>query len=187
MSEGLEPREVLMMLDDYFGRMSQIVKGHDGVLGKFLGDGLLAFWGVPDRLEDHAVRAVRAARDMRRALRELNQYRERSGLPDIHIGIGIHTGTVAAGMLGGALQSEYTIIGDAVNVASRIEGLTKQHHVDVLVSETTWRQLPESRRGDKLATAEIRGRKEQVVLYTLDPSAASLEISVAMPELTDPR
>ena len=113
MSEGLEPRDVLLMLDDYFGRMSQIVKGHDGVVGKFLGDGMLAFWGVPDKVEDHAVMAVRAARDMRRAVRELNQYRETQGLPPLRIGIGIHTGMVAAGMLGGLLQSEYTIIGDA--------------------------------------------------------------------------
>ncbi|HEV7558798.1 MAG TPA: adenylate/guanylate cyclase domain-containing protein, partial [Kofleriaceae bacterium] len=179
MSEGLEPRDVLMMLDDYFGRMSQIVKGHDGVVGKFLGDGMLAFWGVPDRLDDHAVRAVRAARDMRRALRELNDHRAKSGQPPIRIGIGIHTGPVAAGMLGGALQAEYTIIGDAVNVASRIEGLTKDHHVDVLVSETTWAQLPVTRRGDKLATAEIRGRKEAVTVYTLDASAPSVEISQA--------
>jgi adenylate cyclase len=166
MSEGLEPVDVLTMLDDYFGRMSQIVKGHDGVVGKFMGDGLLAYWGVPDRLTDHAPRAVKAARDMRRAVRELNQHREKQGLPAIKIGIGIHTGTVAAGMLGGSLQAEYTVIGDAVNVASRIEGLTKDHGVDLLLSETTYAQL-----GDlpatRLASAEIRGRKAPIVLYTL--------------------
>jgi adenylate cyclase len=181
MSEGLSPTDVLAMLDDYFGRMGQIVKGHDGVVGKFMGDGLLAFWGVPDRVDDHAVRAVRAARDMRRAVRELNQWREQTQLPPIRIGIGIHTGTVAAGMLGGALQSEYTVIGDAVNVASRVEGLTKDHDVDVLVSETTWAHLPEPRRGTKLATAEIRGRKEPVVLYTIDASAATVEVSATAP------
>lgn len=177
MSEGMGPTEVLTMLDDYFGRMSQIVKGHDGVVGKFLGDGLLAYWGVPDRLEDHAIRAVRAARDMRRAVRELNQHREQGGLAAIQIGIGIHTGNVAAGMLGGTLQSEYTVIGDAVNVASRVEGLTKEHGFDVLVSETTWARLPEPRRGQRIASAEIRGRKEPVVLYTIDSSAATVEIS----------
>jgi adenylate cyclase len=177
MSEGMGPTEVLSMLDDYFGRMSQIVKGHDGVVGKFMGDGLLAYWGVPDRLDDHAVRAVRAARDMRRAVRELNQHRAHSGLAPIRIGIGIHTGNVAAGMLGGTLQSEYTVIGDAVNVASRVEGLTKDHDVDVLVSETTWAQLPEPRRGERIASAEIRGRKEPVVLFTIDSSAATIEIS----------
>ncbi|MEO8706096.1 MAG: adenylate/guanylate cyclase domain-containing protein [Kofleriaceae bacterium] len=176
MSEGMGPREVLAMLDDYFGRMGQIVKGHDGVVGKFLGDGMLAFWGVPDRVDDHALRAVRAARDMRLAIRELNQHRAQHDLPAIQIGIGIHTGVVAAGMLGGALQAEYTIIGDAVNVASRIEGLTKQHEVDVLISETTWNQLAESKRGARVAAAEIRGRKEPVTLYTLDSSPATVEI-----------
>jgi adenylate cyclase len=181
MSEGLSPREVLSMLDDYFGRMGQIVKGHDGVLGKFLGDGLLAFWGVPDRLDDHAVRAVRAARDMRRAVRELNQHRENQGQPPIRIGIGIHTGPVAAGMLGGALQAEYTIIGDAVNVASRVESLTKEHDVDVLISEVTWSQLAEPRRGEKLATVEIRGRKQPIVVYTIDGSAATVEVSATDP------
>ncbi|HEU0035145.1 MAG TPA: adenylate/guanylate cyclase domain-containing protein [Kofleriaceae bacterium] len=176
MSEGMDPRDVLVMLDDYFGRMSQIVKGHDGVVGKFLGDGLLAYWGVPDRLDDHAARAVRAARDMRRAVRELNQYRANHGLPEIRIGIGIHTGNVAAGMLGGQLQAEYTVIGDAVNVASRIEGLTKQLGSDVLVSETTWSQLS-GKRGDRVGAVEIRGRKEPVTLYTIDASAATLEVT----------
>ncbi len=177
MSEGMSPRELLFFLDDYFGRMSQIVKGHDGVVGKFLGDGMLAFWGVPDRLDDHALRAVRAARDMRKAVRELNQHRATGGLPPIRIGIGIHTGDVAAGMLGGALQAEYTVIGDAVNVASRVEGLTKEHDVDVLISETTFAQLPEPRRGNRLAAVDIRGRKEPIVLYTIDSSAATLEVA----------
>jgi adenylate cyclase len=169
MAEGLEPRAVLALLDDYFGRMAQIVKGHDGVVGKFLGDGMLAFWGVPDRVADHALRAVKAALDMRRGLVELNQAREQDGEPPIAIGIGIHTGIVAAGTLGGSLQSEYTVIGDAVNVASRIEGLTKTHGVDVLVSETTWEQLAGAVPGEKLATETIRGRKEPVVLYTIRP------------------
>ena len=177
MSEGMTPSEVLSMLDDYFGRMAQIVKGHDGVVGKFIGDGLLAYWGVPDRLDDHAIRAVRAARDMRRTVRELNQHRHNEGLAPLRIGIGIHTGNVAAGMLGGTLQSEYTVIGDAVNVASRVEGLTKEHDVDVLVSETTWTQLPEPRRGERIASAELRGRKEPVVLYTIDSSAATVQVS----------
>ncbi len=168
LSEGLEPREVLAMLDDYFGRMGQVVKGRDGVIGKFLGDGLLAFWGVPDRLDDHATKAVQAARDMRTVLVEINRHRERDQLAPLKVGIGIHTGKVAAGMLGSELFAEYTIIGDAVNVASRIEGLTKEHGVDVLISETTYAQLRAPERVRKLAEAAIRGRKEPVVLYTLE-------------------
>jgi adenylate cyclase len=114
---------------------------------------------------------------MRKVLRELNDHRAKDNLPPIRVGIGIHTGPVAAGMLGGALQSEYTVIGDAVNVASRIEGLTKDHGVDVLISETTFAKLPEPRRGEKLAAAEIRGRKEPIVLYTIDSSAATVEVA----------
>jgi adenylate cyclase len=170
LSERLEPRAVLALLDDYFGRMAQVVKGHDGVVGKFLGDGLLAFWGVPDRAQDHATKAVKAAHDMLRALDEINRARDTAGDPPIRIGIGIHTGTVAAGMLGGAHQAEYTVIGDAVNVASRIEQLTKSHEVALLVSETTWAQLDDATKARvrKLAAEEIRGRTEPVVLYTSD-------------------
>jgi adenylate cyclase len=170
LSERLEPRAVLALLDDYFGRMSQVVKGHDGVVGKFLGDGMLAFWGVPDRATDHASKAVKAAHDMLRVLDELNRARAEAGDPAIRIGIGIHTGTVAAGMLGGSHQAEYTVIGDAVNVASRIEQLTKQHGVELLVSETTWAQLDDAAKSRvrKLAAEDIRGRTEPVVLYTFD-------------------
>ncbi len=167
LSEALAPRQVLEFLDEYFGTMSQIVKGHDGVVNKFLGDGMLAFWGVPDRSPDHAREAVRAALDMRLALVELNQDRERRGLAAVRVGIGVHTGPVAAGMLGGADQHEYTVIGDAVNVASRIEGLTKGLGVDILVSESTWALLDGKFPGARLSEEVIRGRKGAVVVYSL--------------------
>jgi adenylate cyclase len=169
LSESMAPREVLEFLDDYFGRMVQVVKGHDGIVNKFLGDGMLAFWGVPDRDPKHAERAVLAALDMRRTLEELNRERDRSGRAPVRIGIGIHTGLVAAGMLGGADQHEYTIIGDAVNVASRIEGLTKSLGHDVLVSETTWSAIDTKRlRGARVTETAVKGRKDPVVVYSLD-------------------
>lgn len=168
LSEALPPRDVLALLDTYFGQMSQIVKGHDGVVGKFLGDGMLAFWNVPDRDPDHAARAVRAAIDMQRVLVELNAAREADGQPALKIGIGVHTGQVAAGMLGGVEQAEYTIIGDAVNLASRIEGLTKTLGADILVSEPTWTLLADRFPGRRLASEEVRGRKEPVQLYAID-------------------
>jgi adenylate cyclase len=167
LSEALAPRQVLEFLDEYFGTMSQIVKGHDGVVNKFIGDGMLAFWGVPDLNPDHAREAVRAALDMRLALVELNEDRERRGLAPVRIGIGIHTGPVAAGMLGGADQHEYTVIGDAVNVASRIEGLTKGLGADILVSESTWTLLDGKFPGARASEETIRGRKGVVVVYTL--------------------
>jgi len=161
------------LLDEHFGRMAQIVKGHDGVVGKFLGDGMLAFWGVPDRDAEHATKAVRAAIDMLRALEELNGQRAADGRPAIRIGVGIHTGPVAAGMVGGPDQSEYTVIGDVVNVASRIEGLTKSLGTAILVSETTWMSCGERFEGTRLAAEEIRGRREPVVLFAVARPPAS--------------
>lgn len=172
MSENQEPSVVLSLLDEYFGRMTQVVRGHDGVVGKFIGDGMLAFWGAPDRAEHHADQALRAVRDMRSVMRELNAQRTADGQPPLAIGIGVHTGVVAAGLLGGA-QAEYTVIGDAVNVASRIEGMTKKHGVDVLVSELTWSKLTIPVRGRHVAAQEVRGRKAPIDLYTLDPDPES--------------
>src|SRR5207302_5986956 len=118
LSENQPPRELLQFLDEYFAYMSEIVKGHEGLLNKFLGDGLLAVWGVPDAQEDHAPRALKAALDMRRKVVELNEQRAREGQPRFRIGIGLHSGMVAAGMLGGADPHEYTVIVESVYLAS---------------------------------------------------------------------
>ncbi len=167
MSEQLAPREVMEFLDDYFGHMGQIVRGHEGMLNKFLGDGILAVWGVPDRQTDHAERAVRAAIDMRKKLVEINEHRVRDGYPEIRVGIGVHTGVVAAGMLGGADQREYAIIGDAVNLASRIEGLTKTTGTDLLISETAYRSVEQKFPGTRVSEEKVKGREEPVVIYSL--------------------
>ena len=167
MSETMAPREVLEFLDEYFGHMGQIVRGHEGMLNKFLGDGMLAVWGVPDLQEDHAVRAVRAALDMRKKLVELNEFRVREGRAEIRIGIGIHTGIVAAGMLGGADQREYTVIGDAVNLASRIETLTKTLSTDLLVSETTFERCAGRFTGTRMGEEKVKGRDAGVVVFTV--------------------
>lgn len=175
LSEGLEPRAVLALLDTYYGRIAQVIKGHDGVVGKFIGDGILAFWNVPDRDPEHARKAVRAARDMLRALDELNDERAHDGQPGLQVGIGIHTGTVAAGMLGGGGQSEYTVIGDTVNVASRVEGLTKSLGVEIVITEPTRLACGERLQARRLAAERIRGRKEPVLLFAVDrePAAGS--------------
>jgi adenylate cyclase len=168
MSESMLPREVLAFLDDYFAQMAQVVKGHHGVVNKFLGDGMMAVWGVPERTDDHALLAVRAAQDMLKVVGEMNDARIAHGQEPFQIGIGLHSGAVAAGMLGGADQHEYTVIGDAVNVASRVEGLTKTYGVKVLMTDTTWIRVRERVSGTFLAAEEIRGRKEPVELYTVE-------------------
>jgi adenylate cyclase len=151
----------------------QIVQGHEGMVNKFLGDGLLAVWGVPDNQEDHAERALKAALHMREKLVELNAQRTQAGIAPFKIGIGLHTGVVAAGMLGGTTQSEYTVIGDAVNLASRIESLTKEVGVDVLASETTWMQGGRKFRGDRVGAEHVKGRDAAVVVYAVRGLAAS--------------
>ena len=166
-SEGRDPADVLSFLDDYLGRIAQVVQGHDGTVNKFMGDGMLALWGAPTPRDDHALCAVKAAIDMQKVVREINERRVASGEDPIRIGIGIHTGEVAAGMLGGSGQGEYSVIGDAVNLASRIEGLTKQHDADILVSEPAWIRLGDRFDGRRLGEFEVKGRKGKVALYEL--------------------
>ena len=174
MSETMPPKDVLEFLDEYFGHMGQIVRGHEGMLNKFLGDGLLAVWGVPDQQVDHAERALKAAVDMRRKMIEINEGRVRLGIPAFKIGIGMHTGIVAAGMLGGSDQSEYTVIGDAVNLASRIEGLTKVIGTDILASEKTWLQGGKRFVGERIGEEHVKGRDAGVIVYAVRDVAVSV-------------
>jgi adenylate cyclase len=168
-SEAMDPAAVMRFLDDYFGRMSQVVLARGGTVGKYIGDGMLCFWGVPEEDPQHAEHAVQAALDMRAVVAELNRERAQQSQPPVRIGIGIHTGPVAAGELGGKGEGlhEYTVIGDSVNLASRIEGLTKQHEVDLLVSEATWARLGERFTGRPCGEERVKGRAEPVRVHAV--------------------
>jgi adenylate cyclase len=178
LSETISPREVLELLDGYFGHMGQIVKGRDGIVNKFIGDGMLAFWNVPNRDEQHADHALRAALDMRTKMVELNAHRAQLGQVPLRIGIGIHTGLVAAGMLGGADQHEYTVIGDAVNVASRIEGLNKQLGTDILLSEVTYQQVKDRFACRRVGEEHVKGREQPVVVYDIQGDVIAAKAAV---------
>jgi adenylate cyclase len=176
LSETMEPRALLALLDDYFGEMTRIVMGCEGSVNKLIGDGMLAVWGVPERTGGHAFLAVKAALAMRARMVELNAFRAGQGQAPLRIGIGVHTGRVAAGMLGGAEQHEYTVIGDAVNLCSRIEGLNKEHGTDILISEATWTLVAERFAGALCCESLVKGRAQPVRVYTLEgirPGAAS--------------
>lgn len=166
LSEKREPAALLALLDEYFSAMSQVVKGHDGMVNKYLGDGMLAVWNAPNTTEDHADRALKAALDMERALAELNASFVARGLPALRMGVGIHTGTVAAGMMGGVGQQEYAVIGDAVNLASRVEGLTKGAGVTILVTSETHRRLKHPERCRALGDHNVKGRGAPVAVFT---------------------
>jgi class 3 adenylate cyclase len=168
MSERMPPEEVVAFLNSYFSRMVGAVFAFDGMLDKYIGDGMMAVFGAPIVHEDHALRAVQAAFQMRKELKALNQELEAQGQPPLAIGIGLHTGECVIGNIGTEQRLDYTAIGDTVNTASRIEGLTKEHGVDILVSEETWREVQKRVLSRPLSAVTLRGRSTPLNLYTLE-------------------
>jgi len=166
LSESRTPTEVVQQLNEYFTVMSRIVLDHGGSIDKYVGDAILAVFGLPAPRPDDAQRALDAAQEMLHALERLDRTWEARGMPALRIGIGLHTGNAVAGNVGSPERMDYTVIGDTVNVASRIEGLTKSYQVPVLVSETTRRAVGESPVFSLVDNASIRGRQGTIRLYS---------------------
>jgi adenylate cyclase len=163
--ERTEPREVVRDLNEYFTEMEGAIRGERGLVLQYIGDEIEAVFGAPLRGADHADRALRAAREMRRRLAELNARRAGAGKPPLRNGIGIHTGTVLAGNIGSAERLTYALVGDAVNLASRIQGLNKELGTDILLSDATRGQLSNGGGLETLPAVRVKGRSVEVSVF----------------------
>jgi class 3 adenylate cyclase len=164
--EKKDPQEVVRFLNSYFTEMEQAVRNHNGIVLQYIGDEIEAVFGAPVHEPDHPQMAVRAALEMRRSLAALNRERDKAGEEPIRHGIGIHTGAVLAGSVGSPDRLVYAMVGDTVNLASRIQGLNKQFETDILISQETMALL-EPGRFDlvSLGHTPIRGKSADIEIF----------------------
>ena len=165
--EASDPREVVRDLNAYFTEMETAIRAHGGLVVQYIGDEIEAVFGAPVARPGHAEHAVRAALEMRTRLAAWNAARAEAGRPPLHNGIGIHTGTVLAGNIGSADRLSYALVGDSVNLASRLQGLTRELHADVLVSGTTRAKIDGDLPLRPLPAVRVKGRVAEVEVYAL--------------------
>ncbi|HKW97423.1 MAG TPA: adenylate/guanylate cyclase domain-containing protein [Bryobacteraceae bacterium] len=165
LSEQMTPQQVVGFLNHYFSEMVEAVFEYGGVLDKFIGDGMMAVFGSFGGEPDHARRAVMAALRMKALLGKINGERSVEGLPAIRIGIGVHTDDVIVGNIGSAKRLEYTVIGDGVNTASRVEALNKDLGTTVLITGATYEQVKESFECRPMPETRLRGKSTAIRFY----------------------
>src|SRR3989338_1258013 len=164
-SESRDAQEVVDMLNEYFGIMVGIINRNGGVVDKFIGDAIMAVWGAPETSSNDARNAVRACLEMREALNELNQIRLGRGQNAIQIGMGLHAGEAISGTIGSSERMEYTVIGNTVNTASRVEASTKSFGTDLLITEQVIEKLADQFLVERAGAAEVKGRAEPITMF----------------------
>jgi adenylate cyclase len=170
LSEKLPPRDVLALLNRYLDRMSAVVEKHGGVIDKYIGDAIMALFGAPVATDGAAARGIAAAREMKAVLAQLNRELAAEGRPALGLGIGINTGRVIAGNMGSKTRLNYTVIGDGVNLAARLEALTKEprYNARIIVSEATARAANAAGQLRALGAVTVKGRTESVNIFAAD-------------------
>ncbi len=170
MSEKLEPQEVIEFLNEYMSRMVECVRSQNGAVDKYIGDAIMAVWGASsttgDAKED-ALNAIKASLLMRASLKEFNEIREKNNLSKITVGCGLNSGSVVAGQMGSINHMEYTVLGDAVNLASRTEMLTKLLSVDILITEETYSFVKDHIIVERMPSVTVKGKEKPVSLYAV--------------------
>jgi adenylate cyclase len=174
-SENMAPADLIRLLNEYFSPMTEIILAQQGTLDKFIGDAIMAFWGAPVPLEDHAVKACQAALAMQRAMESWESRWQGQELPKLRIRIGLHSGSLVAGNVGSRERFNYTVLGDTVNLASRLEGVNKAYGTEILLSEEVHRRVVGRFLARKLDLVRVKGRVEPVTIYELLAEAAADE------------
>lgn len=167
LSETKKPEDIVLLLNEYFDAMTGVIFEYGGTVNKFIGDAIMAFWGAPLPMADAPDRAVAACIEMRRRLMELNQRWSDRREETLRIGMAVHTGSVLVGNIGSTRQMEYTVIGDAVNVCSRIESMTKEIGTDLLISDSVYRRLSSPPHVVSHHDIAIRGRNQTITLHAV--------------------
>ncbi len=163
LAERTPPQEIVRMLNEYFEVMVEVIFKAGGTLDKFIGDAIMAVWGAPIAIEDHCGRAVQAALEMQAACESLNRERARQGFEPIHIGVGVNTGELVAGYMGSSRAMDYTVIGDAVNVGSRL--CSNAARGEVLVSRSVVERVGGRFRCEALPPTQLKGKSELMSIY----------------------
>ncbi|ALO47344.1 CHASE2 domain-containing protein [Pseudohongiella spirulinae] len=180
-SEQVSPSQLSEVMNRLLTPLTRAIHANRGTIDKYMGDAIMAFWGAPLADDAHADHALQSARDMQNALAQLNSEFKDEGLPALAMGIGVHTGPMNVGNMGSEFRMAYTVLGDNVNLGSRVEGLTKSYSLDVLTTDATVQQAPDwlFRPVDKV---RVKGRRQPVMLYT--PLCRRQEAGSAQKELT---
>ena len=169
MSETTPPEKIVEMLNVHFSVMADIILKHKGTIDKYIGDAIMAFWGAPVKMEDHAEQAVLAAQEMLEGLKEVNKtLKDRGFSLELKIGIGINTGEATIGEIGSEKKKNYTIVGDTVNLASRLESITKEFKTPLIISEYTYAKVKNRINGKLLGNVKVKGREQPVDIYTVE-------------------
>ncbi len=174
-SELLPPEELVQLLNEYLTAMTNIVFKYDGLLDKYMGDAIMAVYGAPIEQPDHAERACRTALEMLEALGVLQKKWTEEGKPALRIGVGINSGDMVVGNMGSQMRFDYTVMGDNVNLGSRLEGINKEYGTNIVISEFTYREVKEKLVCRELDSVRVKGKNLPVKIYELLGDGADAE------------
>ena len=176
-SEGLDPKELTLLMNEFLTPLSRVVYKYRGTIDKYMGDCIMAFWGAPLPDAAHARHAILAGIEMQATLKALQPHFKERGWPEIHVGVGINTGRVSVGNMGSEVRVAYTVMGDAVNLASRLEGITKQYGVGIIVGENTRNTVTDFTYRE-LDHVRVKGKDKPVAIY--EPVGLATEVGKAL-------